>query len=897
MSNRRQPVLRIACLGVLLAQAVPFPSPLLARETDPIAPAPVSVPAKGGVEPVAAGLIMNGQSIGDLVIYKADNDYWIPYAKFIEQTGIREASLPGQRPTFSTSVGTLTFDKGELKVFENVPCISFSSLGKSFLVKAIFDLHLFAASLDVPWSPARERNSANAAPAPVPDVSAPTGSLSFLSFDAGIQSDFHGLTSNSLQVQAGGRMVGGVWDVDAEGDPSKHMDLRRYHWSTFTDHVAMRLGTGSNLLSPETANNDFTGLQFGWNNRGILDYLDTSGRSATDIFVSLNRNQNRTIEGIGPAAGVAELRFDGRIVARLRIKLDGRFAFENVRMSSDLRKTEVYVYERSPEEKPIAILDYTQSILSGSLPGGEMLMRGGVGRSGNPMIANQDPVATSGTGFAQMQYGLNDRITLDAAAQYNPITATGEFSTGTIVSLGGNWAASVYGTEANRRYGSDLRIEGHGKAWSLSYLSQWNEHDFGFNGAQQQTQEWLRFSARPAKSVDLLLYGRKSRENGIETRSYLLPGAYVSLFRTLRLSAVPNEIGHYRYEANQTFSPSSDLRVIHETGIASVEWNKSLSSSLKARVFDEYAFNSNSNLSGAYLDWYPRNSRFDVFEFGVSRSGQESGFSGKWIRYLNTGLKVALQYNWNMALAQNLVTTNEYSEFIMPPMSRHFFACTVSWDLGFSGFHPFPIDRSAITTTRGGMAGRLKIDGGTKLSSSDINDVNLLLDGRRLEQRQVDGSFFVGNLRPGLYTVAVDTENLPIELSAEKKKLLVEVKNGAVTNVNIPVHALYGIAGRLVDRRGNGIGKALIELIDAHATIVDTVSTNEFGDYRIDGLPTGNYRVRVVSVDGMKIDHLMPEEVSIKGDYLTSVNLDVGDIPIPEGAIFKPGEETTPRNE
>jgi hypothetical protein len=883
MPNPRQFNLRIACLAVFLGQAAALPSLTTAGPKNADGPQPVTVSAKGGVEPVAAGLFINRKQIGDLVIYKEGNDYWIPYNLFIEETGLRETPLSGKRTDFATSMGTLSFDKSELKMFENETCISLSSLKKSFLVNAVFDLHLFAASLDVPWAAAKDRRTAKAS-LPVPDISAPSGSLSFLSIDTGIQRDFHGLATNSLQVQAGGRLFGGVWDINDEGDPSKQMDLKRYHWSAFSNHVALRLGTGTNLLSPEMVNNEFTGLQLGWNNRNIVDYLDTSGRSATDIFVSLNRNQNRSIEGSGPVAGIAELRFDGKIVARLRIKLDGRFVFENVRMGSDLRRTEVYIYERSTEEKPVAILDYTQSVMNGSLPGGEMLVRGGFGRSGNPLVTNSNPTSTAGTGFIQMQYGLGDRITLDAGAQYNPVTAAGEFSAGTIFSLGRNWAASVYGTEANKHYGSDLRIEGHGKAWSLSYLSQRNDSDFGYVGAMQQTQQWLRFTERPIEQATLLLYGRKSQENGIETRRFLRPGAFVSPYKTLRLSAVPNEDGHYHYEADQTFSSSSEVRLIHETGIASVEWNKSLSSIVKARFFNEYAFNTHNNLTGAYLDWYPRSSRFDVVEVGASHSGKEYGFSGKWIRYLNTGLKVALQYSWNMAMAQNLITTNEYSEFIMPPMSRHFFACTVSWDLGFSGIHPFPIDRSAVTTTRGGLAGRLDIAGDTKISSSDINDVGILLDGRRLDQRQVDGSFFVGNLRPGLYTVTVDTENLPIELTAEKRKLLVEVKNGAVTNVNIPVHAMYGIDGRVVDHRGNGVGKAEVEVADVHNTIVALVSTNEFGDYRTDGLPTGDYQLRVVSIAGLKTRIAKELKVSIRKSYLSDVNLSVDEIPTPEEA-------------
>jgi len=876
MRSHPRRYLRIACLCAVLVQVVPETSPLLAEATTV---QPVAVSAKGGEEPLAAGLIVNRRNVGDLVLYQSAGDYWIPYALFIGQSGLKEPSgTKEQTVTFSTTVGTLTFDRSQLKTFETEPYISFSSLGKAFFVKAVFDQRQFAASLDIPWSPARDAKKSGTLPAPVPDISAPGGSLSFLSIDAGAQRDFKGLSSNSLQIQAGGRLVNGVWDIDAEGDPSRQMELLRYHWTSFNDRFAVRIGTGTNLISPESVNNDFTGIQVGWNNRSILDYLDTSGRSSTDLFVSLNRNMYRTIEGSGPAAGIAELRFDGKIVARVRIRLDGRFAFQNVRMGADLRRTEVYVYERSPAEKPVAILDYTQSVMNGSLPGGELLIRSGFGRAGNPLTDLDKTTPDSGTGYAQVQYGLNDRLTLDAAAQYNPVSASGEYSVGSILSLGKNWATSLYGTQANSRYATDLRVDGHGKGWSVSYLSQWNDHDFGVAGTQQQTQQWLRFTANPIEQATLLVYGRKTRENEIETRRFLLPGAYISPWSNLRLSAVPNENSHYRYEIDQTFSPTSYLRFIHESGVGSVEWNKSLRDNLSARVLYEHAFKTGNNLVAAYFDWYPRNSRFNMVELGTSRSGKETGFTGKWIRYFNAGLRVALQYSWNMTLAQNLVTTSEYSEFIMPPLSRHFFACTLSWDLGFSGIRPFAIDRSAITTTRGGLAGKIAIDGDTKLTSSDINDVSILLDGRRLDQRQIDGSFFVGNLRPGLYTVMVDTENLPIELSAERKRMLVEVRNGAVTNVNIPVRAMYGIDGRVVDRKGNGIGNVILEVLDAQNRVAASARSNEFGDYRTDGLLSGAYRIRVVSVAGVPVGRTLGREVIIKGDYLNGIDLDIGEV-------------------
>ncbi|NTV01255.1 MAG: carboxypeptidase regulatory-like domain-containing protein [Chlorobiaceae bacterium] len=873
MRPRHHILLRTAGIAVCLAQGAMFPDRLDGAPSGLAAAIPTVTAPRDGYDPLPADVVMNRRSVGEHLIYRSVDDYWIPYALFIGQAGLREAPGERQKSTFATTLGSIPFDRGELKDFDGERCISFSSLRRSFLVDVRFNARLSSALLDIPWAPIREISPGPSTPL-VPDVSAPSGSLSFLSIDAETRRDFEQMRTNSLRVQTGGRAQSGVWDVDLENSQGDHrMELRRYHWTVFSDHVAFRAGSGANQASWMTPNNEFTGLQFGWNNRDIISYLDASGRSATDVFVSKNRNQFRTIEGNGPAAGIAELRFDNKIVSRIRIRLDGKFAFENVRMIADPRKTEVYIYERSAEEKPFAVLNYSQSVINGSLPGREVLVRGGIGCSGNPLATWNSPPSVGLTGFGQVQYGLNDRVTIDAAAQHNPVTSAGDFSAGTTLSLGDNWASSLYGSEANHRHGADLRLEGNGKSWDFGCWGSWNERDFGYDGTMRQEQYWLRFSKRTTSALTFILQGRAWRENESILHRFLLPGTYVSLPGDTMLSAVPNSDGHYRYEASHAFSQDAAVRCIHENGVASAEWNQGISRSLKARAFNEYAFRTGSNVTGLYLDWYPKNSRYDLVELGASRSGNEVGFTGKWNRYINTGFRLTLQYSWNLAQARNLVTTTELTDFVIPPASRHFFACALSWDLGFSGLRAFPIDRSAIGTTRGGLAGRLVIADGAKASPGDINDVGILLDGRRLDQRQVNGSFFVGNLKPGIYNVTVDTERLPIELAVGKSKQLVEVRNGAVTNVDIPVHALYGISGRLLDRDGNGIGNACVEVVDPQERILAKVETNEFGEYRTDGLPPGSYRLRVVSIEGRQLAYARPRSVRIAGDYLKGVEL------------------------
>jgi hypothetical protein len=162
----------------------------------------------------------------------------------------------------------------------------------------------------------------------------------------------------------------------------------------------------------------------------------------------------------------------------------------------------------------------------------------------------------------------------------------------------------------------------------------------------------------------------------------------------------------------------------------------------------------------------------------------------------------------------------------------------------------------------------------TRLKPSDINDVDILINGRKLGQRQVDGTFFVGNLIPGVYSVDIDAEKLPLELNVARKSLKAEVRNGAVTEVNFPVYAEYGMAGRVTDHSGSGQADALITVRDIEGKTAATTFTNAFGYYRIDGLRPGNYTVDAAESETGS-GKTAPREVSIKDDYLFEINFSI----------------------
>jgi len=841
---------------------------LAAEAAEQTAIPPVSaIPATLPAEPLLVEVFVNGRSSGTHLCFSQNGEYWIPFGLFIEQSSLKAPESGQEKTAYQTSLGIITFSSGSIKVIEQTPCISFSELKKTFLVAGRFNQSAFAIELDLPWQAGTGRVSREKEKVK-PDIEAPNSSLSFLRIEPEITYDFVLEPEKNLFLEAGGRFAGGVWDFTLEGDPEKSFFPTRYHWTTYNRNLALRLGTGSSDIYPLISNNAFTGIQFGWNNHNILNQLDFERYSDSDVFLTLDRTQQRSIEGTGTPASIAELRLDGVVVARQRIGLNGRFTFSNVRMTSDLRKTEVYLYDRSLREKPLAVLDYTISIENRSLPAHELMIRGGGGFTGNPL--DESGAKRSLVGFSHIQYGLSNRITLEAGVQNNPQTGSSELLAGSIISLGSNWAAALYGARSNEHYAADARLQGHGRNWELSTLSSWKDQGYATDDTEKEQTHSLRFSTGILDPIDIMLYGVYSRTGDGKIKKFLLPGVYWTLTDWLMLSALPDDDELYRYEANMRLGSQSDLSVVYDKKIVTADLRVDLSPSLISRVLDSYSLETGDNLSSLYLDWYPEDSHFDLIRLGTSYSGGQYGFSGSWSKFINAGMRFTLQYSYNMNNAHQLETDENFVENIITPDAQHFASFTLTWDMGFSGKKTYPINRSAISHTRGGLAGSLDIANDTSLKSSDINNVDILLNGRKLGQRQIDGTFFVGNLKPGIYSVDIDTEKLPLELNIARKSIKAEVSNGAVTEVNFPVYAEYGVAGCLSDSRGNGIPGSQLEIVDGAGNPIGQFTTDQFGYYRADGLRPGNYTVKT-SGSGL------PQEKSftITNDFIFEVNLTV----------------------
>ena len=829
-----------------------------------------------GAEKLLVGLYINSVLKKEDIIYREKDEYWIPLSLFLETTDLKEEGRTGSIARYKTSLGVISFNTDSLKKFNDFDCISSADLKSTFVVSADFNQPLFAIMLTVPWNPWEmlRRDEVSA------DIKAPGSSLSSIGIQAQGAYDSITKTSQNLLLAAAGRAAGGVWNVTAEGDPATSLTPSHYNWTTFNNNVAVRLGTGYSGSYSLVGSTFMTGVQLGWNNHSILKQLDSEqNSSASDVFLNLDTNQTKNLEGFAPPATIAELRFDGIVQGWIRVAIDGRFSFENVRMGSDLRKTEVYIYQNSINEKPIKVIDFSQPISSRSLPKGELLVRGGVGKSGNLLDNQSFQLPATITSFGNLTYGLTDRITVESALQQNPTTGRPDILGGTLFSIGEHWTTSLYEALSNGENGTDVRLEGRYKFWDLVYWGTMRGENYGADATPSDLNHSLRWSGNPFRQLGLQVIARYEKQGDVVLRRFVLPAGTLTPFSWLNLSATPDDDGNYRYDAGIRLGDHYTLNASTSNSVISADYQYGINEYLSMRIYDDYALKTKMNLTNLAIDWHPNHYSNDFLSTIISYSSGSFGISGSWNHNINTGLRLAMQYSYNMNNVNALYTTTPAMGSLLPALTptvaQKSVAMTLSWDLGWSNKGLFPINRNAVTLTRGAIAGSLDIANGTKLSSSDINNVSILLNGQRLQQNQIDGSFFVGSLPPGIYGVSVDPEKLPIELVINQKELKVEVKNGAVTGLNIPVYAEYGVAGMVSDNVGNGIANVIVEVTDKENKIVQQTLTNEFGYYRADTLRSGTYQIAAQSQDGKPIINAPKRTFTIKDDFLFDVNLTI----------------------
>ena len=169
--------------------------------------------------------------------------------------------------------------------------------------------------------------------------------------------------------------------------------------------------------------------------------------------------------------------------------------------------------------------------------------------------------------------------------------------------------------------------------------------------------------------------------------------------------------------------------------------------------------------------------------------------------------------------------------------------------------------------TRGTIAGRLNLSP----EQCDIDKASILVDGISYQSKIDSCSFHVDKILPGIHTVSLANEFLPIEFVSESKQYVVEVAPSAVTRIDFDLSLEYSAAGKVTTHSGKAQEGILVKVLDAQNNLITQAYSDQFGLFRVDSLKNGNYVIQAIAESAV----LVERNFSIEDDFLFDLNLTI----------------------
>ena len=453
-----------------------------------------------------------------------------------------------------TPLGTARLPPSEVRTLDGVDYAGLPALSRALGIGLRFDPTAAAIVATTAWSLAPR---AEAPPPtaevirPDPGALAPTTSLSYWRTEAYFS---HGDGTDSAygSSDVGGGLAGGFWRARYEDDLADQRRLLDYAWVRTTGSRRWLLGHQQINSHPLLGSIELTGAQMAWTN--VPDRMYTGNLDEGEL-VSGRTAPASNIVGTGPIGGIAELRFDGIVVARVPVALDGRYEFRDIPLSHGTStRVEVALYENGLGV-PVRVEDHSGQASDQLLPQGAVLHYFGAGRHGNPL--DPDEIREGGAAFYEARYGALPGLTLDLIGQH--VDGRDTWLIGGVFSLG---VAGVYSAHVARSGERQAwHFDGEGFRGNTYWRLLARDEDVGFRGGTVSAAPGSLYERHVeagwrGEHWALSLVGRDLDVLGAsEPVRYLKPGVDWFPTQNLYFSARPDLSGRYQYSASWAMTP------------------------------------------------------------------------------------------------------------------------------------------------------------------------------------------------------------------------------------------------------------------------------------------------------------------------------------------------------
>jgi hypothetical protein len=818
---------------------------------------------------ILVSVISREQEIGSLEILPEGNTLFIPLYEFAKIAGL-EVTKNGDRTQIKTPLGIVNLVEADLRKIDSITYISEAVLQEKLLTNIKLNTSDLALNVDFPWRRGSGESRAQAADLQ-PEVRPPSSGLSSLRQELNYYNN-SGNSNWNTSTLLGGRLAGGSWRLRLDNNFVNNPRLTEYFYFRRSGQFLYQVGKQQLNINPVFSGLSLTGLQFGYTN--LPETRFSTNFSASELLP--RRSQpSQGFRGVVPPASFVQLRVGGAVFAQQQVGLSGEYDFPDVLLpTGQTNEIQLWIFERNNPNIPIEIRSLSLNSSDLLLPAGGNVQLAGLGVTGNWLQNNlfDDFSSTQEgrfAGFYQVRQGISNDLTLEAGVQVLPETTQAQAGFAWRLANPLILSANVGTSSGELGYRADLdfqlnnwRIVGVSESYPQRYFN-FRSSSNGIGG--DRSNHSLDVSYKFSNDFTLGFVARSYKNQNDDT-NYILPSFSLRAARNLFFTGLPNYNGDYTF--NASYQPSRNTRLLFNA--SGDVYSSNLSYDFSQQYGLAFGTESGGDLPTRYTLTLNRNAQTLSglsWRLGLGyRDGEIGPVIGASMRLI-PGLFARVDYQGIPSRARNIFGNSNDERLTVSLVS----------DLSFAGGRVSPAEYTSIGKDSGAIAGRVVVIGGRNgidLSGSTIRVYDKF--GRNTGAAQIDsqGNFFIGNLREGNYVVQIDPDGLPVELAVQKTSIVAEVASSAVTNLTFPVRLEYGMAGKITDTYGQPLSGLELELIDAEGKRFATTVSDEFGLYRIDGIPVGKYTLRVPQQANITNTANLPQlEVEISKDFIYEQNL------------------------
>ncbi|BAY85117.1 hypothetical protein NIES267_46150 [Calothrix parasitica NIES-267] len=830
-------------------------------------------------QPFLVGIMINGREVGTLDIIEENNTLLIPLETLGELGGF---SVKGTQSGVEakTPLGVVTFAPSTVKQINGLSYVTKEILQEKLEISLELNTADLTLLADLPWRGGSRQPRTNAQL--TPDFLAPSTGLSSLRQELTLNTSSRD-TSIRSSTLLGGRLAGGTWRVRMGNNFEDQPNLTEYFFYKRSNQFRYQIGRQRLGLHPLLNSLDLTGLQFGYSNLPATSFGISS--SASEILPRRSRPV-QTFRGQVPPASVVQLRVGGVAVASQQVGFNGIYEFLDVRLPvGQSNEVELLVFDRNNLRSPIDIRTVRISSSDLLLPAGGNVQLGGLGFSGNLVQDSlfSDFNSDDGgelVGFYQLRQGLSNNLTLEGSLQAVPNSFQSQaglvwrLANPVILSASVGNSFDKVGYAANLDMDFDkLEINANSQSLPEGYRT-------GNSSSRERFNHSLDLRYRFGNKFNLGFIARSRKDGDNNSSNYILPTFSARPFSKLSLSGRPDIYG--KYLLNAFFRPNRSTRLSFnsygDSYVSDLRYN--LNRNYQLSFGNEFGGDANTRYSVG-LNHNASNFNNLSWNVGLALSDGEVGPTAGASMRLLPGLFARLNYQ---AIPSRGGSFNAFDDGRL--------SLSLTSDMSVAGGKFTPARYSGISKERGAVAGKLAVEGETEgfdLSGSIVRIYDTRNKNVGSTKTDSSGNFFVGNLPEGVYVIELEPEELPIELAVSKTSFVAEVGAAGVTRVDFPVRTEYGVAGKVTDASGQPLKEVRIELVTSTGARVLSGTTDQFGLYRLDGVPVGSYTLRVPQQDALESNDSLPKrQIVINNKFVYNQNLQ---LPISAAAKKKKDEK------